>query len=164
MSSVVIHTSFCQCYLEWKNVWKINNVKMQHYDINFSNLCSINAGCVLHTIWMLYVEAMTMLNLTVSVCFLVQRHTAQLREELLKLPCPDGLEPDCDEFSERNTSLILKELPIQDPEKPGSSQDKHCSEGQLWVQLLQPPYLMIINDLMASEDKPSLCQYLYVKI
>lgn len=61
----------------------------------------------------------------------LQRHTAQLREEFLKLPCPEGLEPDCDEFSEKTTSVILKELPSQDPEKPGGSQDGHCSEGQL---------------------------------
>lgn len=62
---------------------------------------------------------------------LIQRHTAQLREELLKLPCPSGLEPDCDEFSERSAALILKDLPIQDAEKPGGSQDNHGSEGQL---------------------------------
>ncbi|XP_028279451.1 baculoviral IAP repeat-containing protein 6 isoform X1 [Parambassis ranga] len=61
----------------------------------------------------------------------LKRHTAQLREELLKLPCPDGLEPDGDEFSEKSAALILKELPGQDAEKPGSSQDSHCSEGQL---------------------------------
>ncbi|TKS85133.1 Baculoviral IAP repeat-containing protein 6 [Collichthys lucidus] len=61
----------------------------------------------------------------------LKRHTAQLREELLKLPCPDGLEPDGDEFSERSAALILKDLPNQDTEKPGGSQDNHCSEGQL---------------------------------
>uniref|UniRef100_A0AAQ5Y9L2 Dual E2 ubiquitin-conjugating enzyme/E3 ubiquitin-protein ligase BIRC6 n=1 Tax=Amphiprion ocellaris TaxID=80972 RepID=A0AAQ5Y9L2_AMPOC len=61
----------------------------------------------------------------------LKRHTAQLREELLKLPCPDGLEPDGDEFSEKSATLILKELPSQDAEKPGGSQDSHCSEGQL---------------------------------
>lgn len=59
----------------------------------------------------------------------LQRHTAQLREELLKLPCPGGLEAHADEFSERSAGLILKELPTQDAEKPGSSQDNHCSEG-----------------------------------
>ena len=70
----------------------------------------------------------------IKVCvrvFSLQRHTAQLREELLKLPCPDGLEPNGDEFSERSAALILKELPSQDAEKPGSSQDNNCSEGQL---------------------------------
>ncbi|KAI9525107.1 Baculoviral IAP repeat-containing protein 6 [Dissostichus eleginoides] len=57
----------------------------------------------------------------------LKRHTAQLREELLKLPCPDGLEPDGDNFPERSTGL--KELPgPPDAEKPGGSQD---SEGQL---------------------------------
>ncbi|CAF94074.1 unnamed protein product, partial [Tetraodon nigroviridis] len=30
----------------------------------------------------------------------LKRHTAQLREELLKLPCPSGLDADADEFSE----------------------------------------------------------------
>uniref|UniRef100_A0AAX7VUJ3 UBC core domain-containing protein n=1 Tax=Astatotilapia calliptera TaxID=8154 RepID=A0AAX7VUJ3_ASTCA len=61
----------------------------------------------------------------------LKRHTAQLREELLKLPCPDGLEPDGDEFTEKSSALILKELSSQDTEKPGGSQDSHCSEGQL---------------------------------
>ncbi|XP_018536126.1 baculoviral IAP repeat-containing protein 6 [Lates calcarifer] len=61
----------------------------------------------------------------------LKRHTAQLREEFLKLLCPDGLEPDGDEFSEKSAALILKELPSQDAEKPGSSQDGNCSEGQL---------------------------------
>lgn len=61
--------------------------------------------------------------------FFLQRHTAQLREELLKLPCPSGLDADADEFSERSAGLILKELPTQDAEKPGGSQDNHCSEG-----------------------------------
>ncbi|CAB1434303.1 unnamed protein product [Pleuronectes platessa] len=61
----------------------------------------------------------------------LKRHTAQLREEFLKLPCPDGLEPDGDEFSEKSAALILKELPSQDAEKPGSSQGSHCVEGQL---------------------------------
>uniref|UniRef100_A0A3B3YZP8 UBC core domain-containing protein n=1 Tax=Poecilia mexicana TaxID=48701 RepID=A0A3B3YZP8_9TELE len=61
----------------------------------------------------------------------LQRHTAQLREELLKLSCPDGLEPDGDEFSEKSAALILKDLSSQDTEKPTGSQDSHCSEGQL---------------------------------
>ncbi|XP_061601104.1 baculoviral IAP repeat-containing protein 6 isoform X2 [Cololabis saira] len=60
----------------------------------------------------------------------LKRHTAQLREELLKLPCPDGLEPDVEEFSDKS-GLLLKELPPQDPDKPGGSQDSHCSDGQL---------------------------------
>ncbi|XP_023819026.1 baculoviral IAP repeat-containing protein 6 isoform X2 [Oryzias latipes] len=61
----------------------------------------------------------------------LKRHTAQLREELLKLPCPDDLEPDGDEFSSKSAALILQELPGPDSEKPGGSQDGHCSEGQL---------------------------------
>ncbi|KAL6101444.1 birc6 [Pungitius sinensis] len=61
----------------------------------------------------------------------LKRHTAQLREELLKLPCPDGLEPDSDDFSERSSALLLKELSSQDAEKPGGSQGSHCNEGQL---------------------------------
>lgn len=56
----------------------------------------------------------------------LKRHSAQLREELLKLPCPEGLEPD--EFREKSSSLLLKDLTNQDTEKPGGSQD---SEGQL---------------------------------
>lgn len=66
-----------------------------------------------------------------SVASVLQRHTAQLREELLKLPCPDGLEPDGEDFSERSSALILKELSSQDAEKPGGSQGGHCNEGQL---------------------------------
>uniref|UniRef100_H3CIY3 Baculoviral IAP repeat containing 6 n=1 Tax=Tetraodon nigroviridis TaxID=99883 RepID=H3CIY3_TETNG len=62
-------------------------------------------------------------------CPALKRHTAQLREELLKLPCPSGLDADADEFSERSAALILKELPTQDAEKPGGSQDNQCSEG-----------------------------------
>ncbi|KAM4615408.1 dual E2 ubiquitin-conjugating enzyme/E3 ubiquitin-protein ligase BIRC6 [Polymixia lowei] len=61
----------------------------------------------------------------------LKRHTTQLREELLKLPCPEGLEPDGEEFSEKSATLMVKELPNQDAEKPSGSQDGHCSEGQL---------------------------------
>ncbi|XP_077439054.1 dual E2 ubiquitin-conjugating enzyme/E3 ubiquitin-protein ligase BIRC6 isoform X1 [Vanacampus margaritifer] len=61
----------------------------------------------------------------------LKRHTAQLREELLKLHCPDGLEADGDEFSEKSAALILRELPAQDSEKPGGSQDEAGGEGQL---------------------------------
>ncbi|XP_063047563.1 baculoviral IAP repeat-containing protein 6 isoform X3 [Engraulis encrasicolus] len=61
----------------------------------------------------------------------LKRHTAQLREELLKLPCPEGLEPDGEDFSDKSSALLVKELPNQDAEKPGGSQDAHCSEGQL---------------------------------
>ncbi|KAL0964404.1 hypothetical protein UPYG_G00323370 [Umbra pygmaea] len=61
----------------------------------------------------------------------LKRHTAQLREELLKLPCPDGLEPDGEEFSEKSAALMVKELPNQEAEKPSGSQDGSCSEGPL---------------------------------
>uniref|UniRef100_A0A6Q2Z630 Dual E2 ubiquitin-conjugating enzyme/E3 ubiquitin-protein ligase BIRC6 n=1 Tax=Esox lucius TaxID=8010 RepID=A0A6Q2Z630_ESOLU len=61
----------------------------------------------------------------------LKRHTAQLREELLKLPCPDGLEPDGEEFSEKSAALMIKELPNQEAEKPSGSQDGPCSEGPL---------------------------------
>ncbi|KAJ8248503.1 hypothetical protein GJAV_G00242730 [Gymnothorax javanicus] len=61
----------------------------------------------------------------------LKRHTAQLREELLKLPCPEGLEPDGEEFSEKSVALLAKEPSNQDAEKPSGSQDAHCSDGQL---------------------------------
>lgn len=64
--------------------------------------------------------------------WLLQRHTAQLREELLKLPCPGGLDAEAQaqaEFSERSAALLLKELPAQEAEQAGGSQDNHCSEG-----------------------------------
>lgn len=69
----------------------------------------------------------------------LQRHTAQLREELLKLPCPEGLEPDGEEFSEKSTSLMVKELPGQDAEKQTDSPDAHCSDGQLWCPRPRSP-------------------------
>ncbi|XP_037398087.1 baculoviral IAP repeat-containing protein 6 isoform X3 [Pygocentrus nattereri] len=61
----------------------------------------------------------------------LKRHTAQLREELLKLPCPEGLEPDGEEFSEKSAALLVKELPDQEAEKQSDSPDAHCSDGQL---------------------------------
>uniref|UniRef100_A0A8B9K1H4 Baculoviral IAP repeat containing 6 n=1 Tax=Astyanax mexicanus TaxID=7994 RepID=A0A8B9K1H4_ASTMX len=61
----------------------------------------------------------------------LKRHTAQLREELLKLPCPEGLEPDGEEFSEKSAALLVKELPEQEAEKQSDSPDAHCSDGQL---------------------------------
>ncbi|XP_014009985.2 LOW QUALITY PROTEIN: baculoviral IAP repeat-containing protein 6 [Salmo salar] len=61
----------------------------------------------------------------------LKRHTAQLREELLKLPCPEGLEPDGEEFSDKSAALVVKELPNQDAEKPSGSEDGTCSEGPL---------------------------------
>ncbi|XP_072565882.1 dual E2 ubiquitin-conjugating enzyme/E3 ubiquitin-protein ligase BIRC6 isoform X5 [Paramormyrops kingsleyae] len=61
----------------------------------------------------------------------LKRHTAQLREELLKLPCPEDLEPDGEEFSDKSSALMTRELPNQDMEKPSGSQDAHCSDSQL---------------------------------
>ncbi|XP_066552631.1 baculoviral IAP repeat-containing protein 6 isoform X3 [Amia ocellicauda] len=63
----------------------------------------------------------------------LKRHTAQLREELLKLPCPDGLEPDGEEFSEKSATLLsaAKEPPGHEAEKPGGSMDSHCGDGKL---------------------------------
>ncbi|XP_058880863.1 baculoviral IAP repeat-containing protein 6-like isoform X4 [Acipenser ruthenus] len=63
----------------------------------------------------------------------LKRHTAQLREELLRLPCPEGLEPDGDEFSEKSTTLLssAKEPPSHEQDKPSSSKDSHSSDVQL---------------------------------
>ncbi len=69
--------------------------------------------------------------LKANPCVFLQRHTAQLREELLKLPCPEGLEPDGEEFSDKSTSIMVKELPGQDAEKQADIPDAHCSDGQL---------------------------------
>ncbi|KAI5102813.1 baculoviral IAP repeat-containing protein 6 isoform X13 [Silurus meridionalis] len=62
----------------------------------------------------------------------LKRHTAQLREELLKLPCPDGLEPDGEQFSEK-TSALSNDLSNQEAEKTSEAQcqDAQCSDGQL---------------------------------
>ncbi|XP_041107829.1 baculoviral IAP repeat-containing protein 6-like isoform X5 [Polyodon spathula] len=63
----------------------------------------------------------------------LKRHTAQLREELLRLPCPEGLEPDGDEFSEKSATLLslAKEPPSHEQDKPSSSKDSHPSDIQL---------------------------------
>ncbi|KAM8852773.1 dual E2 ubiquitin-conjugating enzyme/E3 ubiquitin-protein ligase BIRC6 isoform 1-T1 [Synchiropus picturatus] len=61
----------------------------------------------------------------------LKRHTAQLREELLKLLCPDGLEPDIVDLSEKGGELLLKDLPGPEADKPGGSQDGPCSDGPL---------------------------------
>ncbi|KAK5907972.1 hypothetical protein CgunFtcFv8_016069 [Champsocephalus gunnari] len=103
----------------------------------------------------------------------LKRHTAQLREELLKLPCPDGLEPDGDNFPER--SMGLKELPGPprcreaggQPGQRGPAMSPHPPHP---FPASRPPLLpphddyYSPKDLMASEHKPPLCQYLYVKI
>ncbi|XP_039594997.1 baculoviral IAP repeat-containing protein 6 isoform X2 [Polypterus senegalus] len=63
----------------------------------------------------------------------LKRHTAQLREELLKLPCPEGLEPNVDEFSETSSVLMnsTKEPLCHVQEKAGSSKDSYSSDIKL---------------------------------
>ncbi|XP_067844789.1 baculoviral IAP repeat-containing protein 6 [Heptranchias perlo] len=63
----------------------------------------------------------------------LKRHTAQLREELLKLPCPEGLEPVCDETVEKNEEAATGETePVpQGEEKPSSSRDHSSSDVKL---------------------------------
>lgn len=54
----------------------------------------------------------------------IQRHTAQLREELLKLPCPEGLDPDTDDSPEKcSATTSSEETMLHDQVKPSSSKD-----------------------------------------
>lgn len=53
----------------------------------------------------------------------LKRHTAQLREELLKLPCPDGLDPDADAASEMCSAAAGAETLMHDQVKPSSSKE-----------------------------------------
>uniref|UniRef100_A0A8D0H8S2 Dual E2 ubiquitin-conjugating enzyme/E3 ubiquitin-protein ligase BIRC6 n=2 Tax=Sphenodon punctatus TaxID=8508 RepID=A0A8D0H8S2_SPHPU len=54
----------------------------------------------------------------------LKRHTAQLREELLKLPCPDGLDPDTDDSTEKCSSTnSCEETVLHEQVKPSSSKD-----------------------------------------
>lgn len=54
----------------------------------------------------------------------IQRHTAQLREELLKLPCPEGLDPDTDDSTEKcSATTSSEETMLHDQVKPSSSKD-----------------------------------------
>uniref|UniRef100_A0A8C3T0R3 Dual E2 ubiquitin-conjugating enzyme/E3 ubiquitin-protein ligase BIRC6 n=1 Tax=Chelydra serpentina TaxID=8475 RepID=A0A8C3T0R3_CHESE len=54
----------------------------------------------------------------------LKRHTAQLREELLKLPCPDGLDPDSDDSTEKcSATTTSEETILHDQVKPSSSKD-----------------------------------------
>lgn len=54
----------------------------------------------------------------------MQRHTAQLREELLKLPCPEGLDPDADDASEMCSATAgPEETLVHDQVKPSSSNE-----------------------------------------
>ncbi|XP_054832768.1 baculoviral IAP repeat-containing protein 6 isoform X2 [Eublepharis macularius] len=54
----------------------------------------------------------------------LKRHTAQLREELQKLPCPEGLDPDVDDAAEKCSAMTSAEdTPLHDQVKPSSSKD-----------------------------------------
>uniref|UniRef100_H0ZEY7 Dual E2 ubiquitin-conjugating enzyme/E3 ubiquitin-protein ligase BIRC6 n=1 Tax=Taeniopygia guttata TaxID=59729 RepID=H0ZEY7_TAEGU len=54
----------------------------------------------------------------------LKRHTAQLREELLKLPCPEGLDPDTDDSPEKcGATTSSEETMLHDQVKPSSSKD-----------------------------------------
>ncbi|XP_059504666.1 baculoviral IAP repeat-containing protein 6 isoform X9 [Stegostoma tigrinum] len=63
----------------------------------------------------------------------LKRHTAQLREELLKLPCPEGLEPECDEAVEKTEDAATGETePVSEgEEKPSSSRDSSPNDVKL---------------------------------
>ncbi|KAJ7401889.1 hypothetical protein BTVI_91631 [Pitangus sulphuratus] len=53
-----------------------------------------------------------------------RRHTAQLREELLKLPCPEGLDPDTDDSTEKcSATASSEETMLHEQVKPSSSKD-----------------------------------------
>ncbi|XP_050170295.1 baculoviral IAP repeat-containing protein 6 isoform X1 [Myiozetetes cayanensis] len=54
----------------------------------------------------------------------LKRHTAQLREELLKLPCPEGLDPDTDDSTEKcGATASSEETMLHEQVKPSSSKD-----------------------------------------
>ncbi|XP_042645627.1 baculoviral IAP repeat-containing protein 6 isoform X8 [Tyto alba] len=53
----------------------------------------------------------------------LKRHTAQLREELLKLPCPEGLDPDTDDSPEKCSATSSEETMLHEQVKPSSSKD-----------------------------------------
>ncbi|KFV18423.1 Baculoviral IAP repeat-containing protein 6, partial [Tauraco erythrolophus] len=54
----------------------------------------------------------------------LKRHTAQLREELLKLPCPEGLDPDIDDSTEKcSATTSSEETMFHEQVKPSSSKD-----------------------------------------
>ncbi|XP_009702521.1 PREDICTED: baculoviral IAP repeat-containing protein 6-like [Cariama cristata] len=54
----------------------------------------------------------------------LKRHTAQLREELLKLPCPEGLDPDAEDSTEKcGATPSADEALLHEPVKPSSSKD-----------------------------------------
>ncbi|CAH2249474.1 baculoviral IAP repeat-containing 6 isoform X1 [Pelobates cultripes] len=54
----------------------------------------------------------------------LKRHTAQLREELLKLQCPEGLDPDADDSTEKCLATAsCEETTLHDQVNPSSSKD-----------------------------------------
>ncbi|XP_055671872.1 baculoviral IAP repeat-containing protein 6 isoform X6 [Falco biarmicus] len=54
----------------------------------------------------------------------LKRHTAQLREELLKLPCPEGLDPDSDDSTDKCCATTSsEETMLHEQVKPSSSKD-----------------------------------------
>ncbi|KAG8444150.1 hypothetical protein GDO86_009363 [Hymenochirus boettgeri] len=54
----------------------------------------------------------------------LKRHTAQLREELLKLQCPEGLDPDADDSTEKCLATAsCEETTLHEQVKPSSSKD-----------------------------------------
>ncbi|XP_054052336.1 baculoviral IAP repeat-containing protein 6 isoform X8 [Rissa tridactyla] len=54
----------------------------------------------------------------------LKRHTAQLREELLKLPCPEGLDPDTEDSTEKcSATTSSEETLLHEQVKPSSSKD-----------------------------------------
>ncbi|KAL8185729.1 UNVERIFIED_CONTAM: hypothetical protein K2H54_057374 [Gekko kuhli] len=54
----------------------------------------------------------------------LKRHTAQLREELQKLPCPEGLDPDADDPAEKCSAMTSAEdTLLHEQVKPSSSKD-----------------------------------------
>ncbi|KAK9411867.1 baculoviral IAP repeat-containing protein 6 [Crotalus adamanteus] len=54
----------------------------------------------------------------------LKRHTAQLREELQKLPCPEGLDPDVDDPDERCSAMTsIEDTLLHEQVKPSSSKD-----------------------------------------
>ncbi|GCB61656.1 dual E2 ubiquitin-conjugating enzyme/E3 ubiquitin-protein ligase BIRC6 isoform X1 [Scyliorhinus torazame] len=62
----------------------------------------------------------------------LKRHTAQLREELMKLPCPEGLEPECDEAVEKNDESATGETePASQGEEKPSSSSRDLSPGDV---------------------------------
>ncbi|XP_060609978.2 baculoviral IAP repeat-containing protein 6 isoform X2 [Anolis sagrei] len=54
----------------------------------------------------------------------LKRHTAQLREELQKLPCPEGLDPDADDSVDKCSAMTSAEdTLLHEQVKPSSSKD-----------------------------------------